>query len=594
MNSFLRLLRYAKPYKGRLAWAVLAMVVYAVASALVINLIRPILDHLLPNRQGLRTIAVALIALYFVKGVGSYFSGYLMEDVGQRVVMDLRDRLYGHILGQSATFFTRHTTGQLLSRVSNDVGQVQRAVSETAGDLLRESLALVGYAVILLWIDARLAIVCLTGAPIVIYPLVRLGQRIRRTARRSQEAQEVMSHVGAETFSAHRIVKAFGAEEREAGRFRDTLRHLYRTNMRVVRALSLMPPFMELLGGIGMAGALWYGSEQIATGRLSTGEFTAFLAALLMMYAPAKKLSRVNANLQQAIAACDRIFEMMDTHTEVAELPDAQPMPAFSSALEFRDVSFAYEEAHPRPILRNISLTVPAGQMVAIVGRSGAGKTTLVNLIPRFFDVSAGSILIDGRDIRGVTLKSLRSQIGIVTQETVLFDDTIANNIAYGSLRASSGEIEAVARTAHAHEFIATLPEGYQSRIAERGQKLSGGQRQRLAIARALLKNAPILILDEATSALDAEAELLVQDALATLMLNRTSFVIAHRLSTIMRADSIIVLEQGRIVETGRHDDLLGAGGVYAALYKMQMLEPRQETAANDLEQGVRATAIER
>jgi ATP-binding cassette, subfamily B, bacterial MsbA len=584
VTSFFRLLRYAKPYKGRLAWAVLAMVVYAVASALVIYLIRPILDQVLPAREGLQTIAIALVALYFLKGVGSYFGGYLMEDVGQRVVMDLRDRLYGHILGQSASFFSRNTTGQLLSRVSNDVAQVQRAVSETAGDLLRESLALVGYAVILLVIDPRLALVCLTSAPIIIYPLVRLGQRIRRTARRSQEAQEVMSHVGAETFSAHRIVKAFGAEEREAGRFREALRHLYRTNMRVVRALSLMPPSMELLGGLGMAGALWYGSEQIASGRLTTGDFTSFLAALLMMYAPAKKLSRVNANLQQAIAAGDRIFEMMDTHTEVAESPGAIAMPAFSSAIEFRDVSFAYEDAHPRAILRNISFKVPAGQMVAIVGRSGAGKTTLVNLIPRFFDVTSGAIQIDGRDLRDVTLKSLRSQVGIVTQETVLFDDTIANNIAYGSLRATTPEIEAVARAAHAHEFIVSLREGYRTRIGERGQKLSGGQRQRVAIARALLKNAPILILDEATSALDTEAELLVQDALATLMLNRTSFVIAHRLSTIMRADAIVVLERGRIVETGRHDDLLSREGVYGALYKMQLLEPRREPAANDVE----------
>ena len=576
MNSFIRLLRYAKPYRGRLAWAVLAMVIYAVASALVIYLIRPILDELLPRKEGLRTIALSLIGLYFLKGVGSYFSGYLMEDVGQRVVMDLRDRLYAHILGQSASFFGRNAVGQLLSRVSNDVAQVQRAVSETAGDLARESLALVGYAVILIWFDWRLAMLCLLGAPVLVYPLVRLGQRIRRTARRSQEAQEQMSHVGAETFAAHRIVKAFGAEEREATRFRDALRHLYRTNMRVVRALSVMPPSMELLGGIAMAGALWYGSEQIAAGRLTSGDFAAFLAALLMMYAPAKKLSRVNANLQQAIAAADRIFEMLDTHTEVAESPDAQPLPPFSHAIEFRDVTFAYEDVHPQAILRNVSLKVPAGQMVAIVGRSGAGKTTLVNLIPRFYDVSGGAITIDGHDIRDVTLKSLRAQVGIVTQETVLFDDTIANNIAYGAPQATAEQVEAAARAAHAHEFISALPDKYQARIGERGQKLSGGQRQRVAIARALLKNAPILILDEATSALDTEAELLVQDALATLMLNRTSFVIAHRLSTIMRADAIVVFERGRIVEIGRHDDLLAREGVYAALYKMQLLEPKR------------------
>ncbi len=337
------------------------MLVYAVSSALVVYLIRPILDELLPNQQGLRTIALSIVGLYFLKGLGSYFSGYLMEDIGQRVVMDLRDRLYGHILGQSASFFARNTVGQLLSRVSNDVGQVQRAVSETAGDLSRESLALVGYAAILFWIDWRLAMVCFTGAPIVVYPLVRLGQRIRRTARRSQEAQEHMTHVGAETFAAHRIVKAFGAEEREASRFREALRYLYRTNMRVVRALSVMPPAMELLGGIGMAAALWYGSEQIAAGRLTAGDFTAFLAALLMMYAPAKKLSRVNANIQQAIAAADRIFEMLDTHTEVDESPTAQPLPPFASTIEFRDVTFAYEDVHPRAILRNITFRGAGG-----------------------------------------------------------------------------------------------------------------------------------------------------------------------------------------------------------------------------------------
>jgi subfamily B ATP-binding cassette protein MsbA len=333
---------------------------------------------------------------------------------------------------------------------------------------------------------------------------------------------------------------------------------------------------MELLGGFGMAAALWYGTQQIAAGRLTTGQFASFFTAVFLMYGPAKKLSRVNANLQQAIAASERIFDMLDTHTEVYEPPAAPEIAPFRRLIEFTEVGFGYDEGATR-ILRGVSFTVNAGQMVAIVGRSGAGKTTLVNLLPRFYDVSAGAIFIDGVDIRHVTLASLRAQIGIVTQETVLFDDTVAANIAYGSAAAPKSQIEAAARAANAHDFIAGLPLGYETVIGERGQRLSGGQRQRLAIARALLKNAPILVLDEATSALDSESELLVQEALANLMMNRTSFVIAHRLSTIRRADAIIVLERGRIVEVGRHDELLSRpGGAYASLYQMQRLEGRK------------------
>jgi subfamily B ATP-binding cassette protein MsbA len=333
---------------------------------------------------------------------------------------------------------------------------------------------------------------------------------------------------------------------------------------------------MELLGGIGMAAALWYGVSQISANRLTQGQFVAFFTAVFMMYGPAKKLSRVNANLQQAIAASERIFEMLDAHTEVLEPPHALPLAPFQHAIEFRDVAFGYQDGENR-ILRGVNFTVRAGQMVAIVGRSGAGKTTLVNLLPRFYDVSGGAILIDGVDIRSSTLASLRGQIGIVTQDTVLFDDTVASNIAYGSPNAPPQAVEAAARAANAHDFILGLPGAYQTVIGERGQRLSGGQRQRLAIARALLKNAPILVLDEATSALDAESELLVQEALANLMLNRTSFVIAHRLSTIRRADAIIVLERGRVVEIGRHDELLTRpDGTYATLYQLQLLEGRK------------------
>jgi len=570
-----RLFRYATPYRGRLSWAVVGMIVYAIGSAGLAWLIKPIFDSVLPKQQEVALIAWGIVGVYLLKGIGSYASSYLMADVGQRVVMDLRNDLYRHILGQSAGFFAHGATGRLLSRINNDVGQVQQAVSETAGDLARETLSLVGFAALLLYYDARLTLVCMTGAPLIVYPLIRLGQRVRRTTRRSQEALEQLSHLSSEAFTGHRIVKAFGMEKHEADKFTRAGHHLFRTNMKVTAALATLPPLMELLGGFGMAAALVYGSAQIADNRLTTGQFALFISTLFLMYGPAKKLSRVNANLQQAIAASERIFELLDTRSEVKELPGAGPLAPFQRVIEFKDVGFGYDDEGR--ILRNVSFGVRAGQMVAIVGRSGAGKTTLVNLLPRFYDVSAGTILIDGVDIREVTLTSLRKQIGIVTQDTVLFDDSIATNIAYGSPKATPQEIEAAARAANAHDFIAALPRAYETMIGERGQRLSGGQRQRLAIARALLKNAPILVLDEATSALDTESELLVQEALANLMLNRTSFVIAHRLSTIRRADAIIVLERGRVVEIGRHDELLARpDGTYATLYQLQLLEGRK------------------
>jgi subfamily B ATP-binding cassette protein MsbA len=571
-----RLLGYSAPYRARMAWAILGMVVYAIGSAGLAYLIKPIFDSVLPKQQEVGVIAWAIVAVYVLKGIGSYVSSYLMADVGQRVVMDLRNELYRHILDQSAGFFAHGATGRLLSRINNDVGQVQQAASETAGDLARESLALVGYAALLFYYDARLTIVCFTGAPLIVYPLIRLGQRVRRTTRRSQEAVEQLSHLGTEAFTGHRIVKAFATEAHEAEKFKRAGYHLFRTNMKVTAALSSLPPLMELIGGFGMAGALVYGSSQIASNNLTPGQFVLFIGTLLLMYGPAKKLSRVNADLQQAMAASERIFEMLDTHTEVVEAPHAEALSPFRHTIELRDVAFGYEDGTAR-ILRNVSLVVRTGQMIAIVGRSGAGKTTLVNLLPRFYDVSGGAILIDGIDIRQVTVASLRKQIGIVTQDTVLFDDSIRGNIAYGSPQATTEQIEAAARAANAHDFISGLPAGYRTMIGERGQRLSGGQRQRIAIARAILKDAPILVLDEATSALDTESELLVQKALSNLMLNRTSFVIAHRLSTIRRADAIVVLERGNIVEVGQHDDLLAKPeGKYASLYQSQQLEWRR------------------
>ena len=583
-----RLLQFSRPYRGRFVVALLAMAVYAIASAGVAYLIKPIIDKVLPADQSMPFSfwAALIIAAYLAKGIGSYFSAYLMTDIGQRVVRDIRDRLFRHILDQSAAFFSRRTVGQLMSRITNDVGQVQQAVSETIGDLLREGLSAVGYVALMFYFEWRLALVSLVGAPLVVYPLVRLGQRVRRSTKRSQEQLEQLSHVTAEAFAGHRIVKAFGAERLEAARFASASDRLYRTYLKITSTVAILPPLMEFLGGVAVVGLLWYGSQQIAAQQTTRGAFLAFIASAFFLYTPVKRLSRVNANLQQAIAASTRIFEMLDTHSEVVERAGAPPLPRLSRGVEFRDVSFAYDDGAGKSVLKNVSFTARAGQVIAIVGLSGAGKTTLVNLLPRFYDVTGGGIFVDGTDIRDVTLKSLRQQIGIVTQETVLFDDTIASNIAYGQPGTTREAIEQAARAAHAHEFIQQLPDKYDTRIGERGQRLSGGQRQRLAIARALLKDSPILILDEATSSLDAESEKLVQEALANLMRNRTAFVIAHRLSTVRRADAIVALEKGRVAEIGRHEELLAKpAGVYAKLYALQIFgsEPPHSPARSPL-----------
>jgi subfamily B ATP-binding cassette protein MsbA len=536
------------------------------------------IDQVLAGSMAFGLFASIILGGYVVKGFGAYFSTYLMTDVGQRVVRDIRNQLFRHTLDQSAGFFSRRSTGQLLSRITNDVNQIQQAVSETIGDLIREGLTAVGWMIAMFYFDWKLALVAMTGAPLVVYPLVRLGQRVRRSTRRSQEQLEHLSHLTAEAFTGHRIVKAFAAERHEAERFAGASDRLYRTNLKVTSTLSLLPPIMEFLGGLAIVALLWYGQRRIGTTAMTPGSFLAFIFAAFMLYTPIKRLSRVNANLQQSIAAATRIFEVLDTHSEVLERPGARPLAPVTRSIEFKDVSFAYDDGAGKTVLKNVSFGARAGQVIALVGLSGAGKTTLVNLLPRFYDVTGGAILIDGVDIRDVTLASLRKQIGIVTQETVLFDDTIANNIAYGLPGTSRAAIEEAARAAHADEFIQSLPDKYDARIGERGQRLSGGQRQRLAIARALLKNSPILILDEATSALDAESEQLVQDALATLMLNRTAFVIAHRLSTVRRADKIVVLERGRVAEIGTHDQLLGTpDSVYAKLYARQAFVAPEE-----------------
>ena len=562
-----------------MALALVAMVVYAAGSVGMMALIQPIFDNVLPRNEDLGLIGGLILGTYLAKGLGSYVSSFLMTDVGQRVVRDVRNSLFRHTLDQSAAFFSRRTSGQLVSRITNDVNQVQ-AAAETVTDLIRESLAVIGFAAMLFYYDWNLALVFLTAAPLVVYALVRLGQRVRRVSRRGQEDIEHVTHIATEGLAGHRIVKAFGAEGREAERFSRASDQLYRTNMKITGALSALPPIMELIGGLALVGALWYGAGRVHDKLLSPGAFVGFLATAFMMYTPIKKLSRVNASLQQAIAAAQRIFELLDTHSEVRERPNAGALAPLREGVEFRDVGFAYDDEPARFTLRRVSFKVRAGQIAALVGLSGAGKTTLVNLIPRFYDVTEGAILVDGVDIRDASLRSLREQTALVTQETVLFDDTIAANIAYGVPGADRARIEGAARAAHAHEFIALLPGGYDARIGERGQRISGGQRQRLAIARAILKDSPLLVLDEATSALDAESELLVQDALSNLMQNRTTFVIAHRLSTVRRADVIIALEKGRVAEIGTHDELVSRpNGVYAKLHALQSFDDADRQA---------------
>ena len=579
MNEFKRLLTYARPYTGRLIVALVAMVLYAIGSSGQAYLIRPILDQVLIKAEDAQLIAGLIILTYVIKGIGAYVSGILMADVGQRVVRDLRDRLFRHTLEQSAAFFSRRTTGQLVSRITNDVNQVQSVVSDTIPDLIRESLSVVGFTVTMFVMDWHMALVVLTSTPLMVYPLIRLGQRVRSTSRRGQEDLEHVTHIATEALAGHRIVKAFGAEAREGERFGRATHLLYRTNMKITSALSALPPTMELIGGVAAAAAILYGAHRVAEQTLTAGKFTGFLVAAFMMYTPIKKLSRMNASIQQAIAAAQRIFEMLDTHSEVREKPGAPALAPVRSRVEFRNIGFAYDDEPDRFVLRSVSFSVKAGQVAAIVGLSGAGKTTLVNLIPRFYDPTEGAVFVDGVDVRDVALASLRSQVALVTQETVLFDDTIAANIAYGVPNASRDKIIAAAKAAHAAEFIDRLPEGYDARIGERGQRLSGGQRQRLAMARAILKDSPLLVLDEATSALDAESELLVQDALANLMQNRTTFVIAHRLSTVRRADLIVALDKGRVAEIGTHDQLVNRpDGVYAKLYALQAFDDRDPT----------------
>jgi subfamily B ATP-binding cassette protein MsbA len=575
---FRRLFSYTRPYRGRLVISWGATAGYAAAGAGLVYLIKPIFDEALIAGVNVGRLCLAIVVLYSIKGLSSYFATTLVADAGQNAVTDLRNALYQHVLGQSFAFLGRTSTGTLMSHITTDVEKIQAAVSELAGDLLKEGLTILGLLAVLFYMDWRLAALSLVGMPLALHPLVRFGRRLRASNETSLRRWRDISEILQETISGFRVVKAFRMEKFEIGRFRKASARLLSVNMRIIRTTAILPPLMEGVGGIAMVGALVYGSHAIRSGHLTTGAFVAFLTALFAMYTPIKRLSRVNATLQAALAAGSRVFEVLDRHDEVPEAKNAVPLPRMKGEIEYRSVGFRYADDHGE-VLRNVSFSARPGEVVAIVGTSGAGKTTLVNLLPRFYDVTDGTVLIDGIDVRQATLGSLRRQIGLVTQETVLFNDTVRANIAYGLDDVDEARVESAARAAFAHDFILDLGRRYDTVIGERGGRLSGGQRQRLAIARAILKNPPILILDEATSALDAESERLVQSALANLMRGRTTLVIAHRLSTVRAADRIVVLEGGEVREVGCHEELLRReGGIYSRLHELQFT-PQEQTA---------------
>jgi subfamily B ATP-binding cassette protein MsbA len=598
-----RLLRYALPYWWQILASVTLMALVGLLDAGRVLLIGPIFDSVLkPDSQDKsiplfklpgserfldlqqlvpshfhnpwNMVAFALVTATVLKGIFDYVGTVLVNYAGFGMITDLRDDLYNAILRSSAAFFTKHTTGTLLSTIINDIEKVQYAMSSVLAEFLQQFFTFVFVAAVVVRLGGWLSLVLLAFVPLIWISSRKIGRQVRSTTRGGQDKLAEVQNILHETITGNRIVKAFGMENWEAGRFRAAAGRLFRANLRLVAAFAISSPLMDILGSIAIAFLILIGRNQINHHLFTAGTFLAFIVAVFKLYEPVRKFAQFNNNFQQAVGASSEIFRFMDMEDEVREKPAAKRMPKFARAVRFAGVSFSYENVDDSPVvLHGIDLEVKAGEVVAVVGSSGAGKSTLVHLIPRFFDVSGGRILIDDADVRDVTLESLRSQIGIVTQETVLFNDTVRNNIAYGQPHVSQKQVEEAARAAHAYEFIRALPQGYNTMIGERGVRLSGGERQRIAIARAILKNAPILILDEATSALDSESESLVQSALQNLMTGRTVFVIAHRLSTVRRADRIVVLENGTISDIGPHEELMQKLGTYRRLYELQFAE---------------------
>ena len=600
MTRIQRLLGFLRPYSFRFFLAVGLMAVVGACEAVTALLIKPIFDRVLAPAADtahillfriphlnhsvylqdflpLRihnvwtVVAVAIIGVAFAKALSEFLATYFINFIGHSVVRDLRNLLYTRIIEQSISFFSRNPTGRLMSTITNDIDRIQYAVAQTAADMLKQSFTLVGLLGVIFYVDWKLALASMVLIPLVVFPAANIGRYIRVSSRSSQDKMAELNNVLQETFTGIRIVKAFAMEAFEIAKFKTATRRLLGASLRWVRAQAASSPLMEVLGAITIAGLLLYERNEILHHAQTAGGFVAFLYALLKSYEPVKRLTGVNNAYQQALGASEQVFLYLDSKPEMTDQPDAPTLPPFEHKIAFQHVAFDYEVGVP--LLRGINLDIGRGEVVAIVGSSGAGKTTLANLIPRFFDVTRGRITVDGHDIRDIKLSSLRAQIGIVTQETILFNDTVYNNISYGSRWPSEAQVCEAARVALAEEFILEMPLGYQTVIGERGQRLSGGQRQRIAIARALLKNPPILILDEATSELDSESEMLVQRALANLMAGRTVVVIAHRLSTVRRADRIVVIDRGAICEVGSHEDLVNHGGIYQRLHELQFVD---------------------
>jgi subfamily B ATP-binding cassette protein MsbA len=529
-------------------------------------------------------VAFAFVMGTLIMGVADYLGTYLVNYAGFGAITDIRNHLYEKLLRRSVGFFQKHTSGTLISAIVNDIDKIQAAMSTVLAEFLQQIFVLIFTAAVAITYGKRLSWVLIIFIPIIVFSVGKIGRRVRKTTRKGQDKLAEIQNILQETISGNRIVKAFGMEKWETARFRGAAKRLFRANLRWVAAASISSPLMQLLAAIAISLLLLMGRDQIVHHQMTDGVFFAFIAAVFSMYDPVRKFAGFYNSFQQALGASESVFQFMDEQDDVPEKPNAIVLKGFKNEIILDHVTFGYGyEGDAREVLREIDLHVPAGEVLAIVGSSGSGKSTLVQLLPRFFDVNAGNILIDGHDIRDVTIASLRAQIGIVTQDTILFNDTVRNNIAYGQPNVSLDRVKDAARAALAHDFIMAMPEGYDTVIGERGFRLSGGERQRLSIARALLKNAPILILDEATSALDAESEALVQAALQNLMAGRTVFVIAHRLSTVRRADRIVVLERGKISDEGSHDDLISRLGTYRRLYDLQFieLEPPQRTPAD-------------